>query len=45
MLDLLIAAQRNGGLIDDDGIQEEVDTFTFEVSLDNHKKSMLSISQ
>ncbi|XP_058796636.1 cytochrome P450 4C1-like [Phymastichus coffea] len=30
MLDLLIAAQRDGGQIDDVGIQEEVDTFTFE---------------
>ncbi|XP_023316140.1 cytochrome P450 4C1-like [Trichogramma pretiosum] len=29
MLDLLLAAQRNG-LIDDQGIEEEVDTFTFE---------------
>lgn len=33
MLDLLIAAQRDNGQIDDQGIQEEVDTFTFEVSI------------
>ena len=31
MLDLLLAAEYNG-LIDYDGIKEEVDTFTFEVS-------------
>ena len=30
MLDLLLNAQQHG-LIDDEGIQEEVDTFTFEV--------------
>ncbi|XP_058796311.1 cytochrome P450 4C1-like [Phymastichus coffea] len=30
MLDLLIAAQRDNQQIDDQGIQEEVDTFTFE---------------
>ncbi|XP_058796460.1 cytochrome P450 4C1-like [Phymastichus coffea] len=30
MLDLLIMAQKNDGSIDDQGIQEEVDTFTFE---------------
>lgn len=30
MLDLLLAAEKNK-LIDNDGIQEEVDTFTFEV--------------
>lgn len=29
MLDTLFAAQRNGNQIDDDGIQEEVDTFVF----------------
>lgn len=32
MLDLLIAAEKNG-LIDDDGIKEEVATFVFEVRL------------
>lgn len=31
MLDLLIAANKNGKQIDDDGIREEVDTFMFEV--------------
>lgn len=31
MLDLLIAEQKEGR-IDDQGMQEEVDTFTFEVS-------------
>lgn len=30
MLDVLLAAEKNG-LIDGEGIQEEVDTFTFEV--------------
>jgi hypothetical protein len=34
MLDLLLAAEFNG-LIDYKGIKEEVDTFTFEVSLKN----------
>lgn len=29
LLDTLFAAQRNGNQIDDDGIQEEVDTFVF----------------
>lgn len=32
MLDLLIAANKDG-LIDDLGIREEVDTFTFEVNI------------
>lgn len=32
MLDLLLSAERDG-LIDDEGIKEEVDTFTFEVSV------------
>ena len=32
MLDLLLSAEDNG-LIDYEGIKEEVDTFTFEVSL------------
>lgn len=32
MLDLLLSAQQNG-LIDNEGIEEEVNTFTFEVSL------------
>ena len=31
MLDLLLTAEKNG-LIDNEGIKEEVDTFTFEVS-------------
>ena len=31
MLDLLITAYRNSAQIDDAGIQEEVDTFIFEV--------------
>lgn len=31
MLDLLLFAKNNRGEIDDDGISEEVDTFTFEV--------------
>lgn len=31
MLDTLIAAQKNGQQIDDEGIREEVDTFIFEV--------------
>lgn len=30
MLDLLLVAEKKG-LIDDEGIKEEVDTFTFEV--------------
>ena len=31
MLDLLLTAEKNG-LIDNEGVKEEVDTFTFEVS-------------
>lgn len=32
MLDTLIAAQKDGEKIDDEGIREEVDTFIFEVN-------------
>lgn len=38
MLDLLLAAE-NEGLIDYEGVKEEVDTFTFEVSI-NQKNSI-----
>ena len=31
MLDVLITASKNEGIIDDAGIREEVDTFVFEV--------------
>lgn len=33
MLDLLLSAEARGENIDENGIHEEVDTFTFEVSL------------
>lgn len=35
MLDLLISAEARGENIDEDGIHEEVDTFTFEVRIFN----------
>ena len=34
MLDLLIAAEKDGNQIDDTGIREEVDTFMFAVKIE-----------